>query len=258
MNSKKSIFSILFLFVFLCSLSLSARDYYQIKVYTIKDKAQEAVVDTYLKDAYLPALHKMGIKTVGVFKPIADDPAAGTKIFVFIPMKDLNQADEIEMKLLKDKNHLKNGSDYINAKHDNPPYERIETILLKSFSHMPEFFAPKYDTPKSKQIFELRSYEGATEKIWRKKVHMFNEGGEINIFEKVGSNAIFYGEVIAGAAMPNLIYMTSYASMETNKEKWQAFRVHPDWEVLKNKPEYANTVSHIDKWLCHPTDYSDL
>ena len=36
-------------------------------------------------------MHRAGIKKVGVFKPIADDPAAGTKVFVFIPLKDLNQ-----------------------------------------------------------------------------------------------------------------------------------------------------------------------
>jgi hypothetical protein len=258
MNSKKSIVGIFFLFVFLCSLSLSARDYYQIKVYTIKTKAQEVLVDSYLKDAYIPALHKAGIKKVGVFKPIETDPAVGTKIFVFMPLKELGQIEKIDDKLLKDKQYLAAGADYINAKHDNPPYERIESILLRAFTEMPDFFAPKYDTPKSEQIFELRSYEGATEKIWRKKVHMFNEGGEVEIFKKVGSNAIFYGEVLSGAAMPNLMYMTSYSDMESNKAHWDAFRKHPDWEVLKNKPEYANTVSHIDKWLCHPTEYSDL
>lgn len=258
MTSKKSVFGIVFLFVFICSISLSARDYYQIKVYTIKDKTQETSVDKYLKDAYLPALHTMGVKKVGVFKPIADDKAAGTKIFVFIPLKDLKQIETIEDKLAKDKTYLAAGDAYINAKHNNPPFERIESILLKSFKEMPDFFVPKYDTPKNKQIFELRSYEGATEKIWRKKVHMFNEGGETKIFKKVGSNAIFYGEVLSGAAMPNLIYMTSYENMESNKAHWDAFRKHPDWETLKNKPEYANTVSHIDKWMCFPTNYSDI
>lgn len=258
MTIKKSFLGITFLLIFLCSISVSARDYYQIKVYTIKNKVQEQMVDTYLKDAYLPALHKNGIKKVGVFKPIADDPAAGTKIFVFIPIKKLAQLETLEDKILKDDTFLKAGAEYINAAHDNAPYVRMETIVLRAFSHMPDYFAPKYNTPKSEQIFELRSYEGATEKIWRKKVHMFNEGGEIGIFEKVGSNAIFYGEVLAGAAMPNLIYMTSYENMESNKAHWNAFRKHPDWEVLKNKPEYANTVSHIDKWLCYPTDYSDF
>ncbi|MCY1719703.1 NIPSNAP family protein [Prolixibacteraceae bacterium Z1-6] len=258
MTSKKSISGIVFLLVFLCSLTLAARDYYQIKVYTIKDKTQEASIDKYLKDAYLPALHKAGIKKVGVFKPIADDAAAGTKIFVLIPLKELNQIGVLEEKLLKDKNYLEAGSEYIDAKHDNPPYERIESIVLKAFAEMPELFVPKYDTPKSAQIFELRSYQGATEKLWRKKVEMFNEGGEIEIFKKVGSNAVFYGEVVSGSAMPNLMYMTSYSDMESNKAHWDAFRQHPDWLILKEKEAYKNTVSHIDKWLCHPTDYSDI
>jgi len=258
MDSKKSIFGIVFLFLFLGSLTLAARDYYQIKVYTVKDKTQEATVDKYLKDAYLPALHRAGIKKVGVFKPIADDPASGTKIIVFIPLKDLNQIDKLGDKLLKDKSYLADGAEYINAKYDNPPYERIESTLLKAFDKMPEFFSPIFDTPKSEQIFELRSYQSATEKIHRKKVEMFNEGGETEIFRKIGANAVFYGEVLSGSVMPNLMYMTSYSNLESNKAHWKAFGKHPDWMSLKEKEEYKNTVSHIDKWLCHPTAYSDI
>jgi hypothetical protein len=54
--------SFIILFVFATATILTARDYYQIKVYTLKDKAQETAVDSYLKDAYLPALHKAGVK----------------------------------------------------------------------------------------------------------------------------------------------------------------------------------------------------
>jgi hypothetical protein len=258
MISKKLFTGIVLLFAFVFSLSVSARDYYQIKVYTIKNQAQETSIDSYLKDAYLPALHKAGIKKVGVFKPAADDPAAGTKVFVFIPLKQLNQIEKIESQLAADKEYQAAGSDYINAKYDNPAYERIESVLLKAFDKMPEFYCPKFDTPKSEQIFELRSYHSATEKIYRKKVEMFNEGGETEIFSKIGANAIFYGEVISGASMPNLMYMTSYASKKSNEEHWKAFTQHPDWLELKEKEEYKNTVSHIDKWLCHPTDYSDI
>jgi hypothetical protein len=258
MYSKKIISALLFILILTCSFSLSARDYYQIKVYTLKDKAQEATVDKYLKEAYLPALHKIGINTVGVFKPIADEQTVETKIFVFIPLTDLSQIESIDLKLANDKQYLLAGAEYINAKHDNPPYQRIESILLKAFAKMPAFYKPNFDTPKSEQIFELRSYEGASEKIWRKKVEMFNEGGETNIFKEVGSNAIFYGEVISGANMPNLMYMTSYSDMESNAAHWAEFRKHPDWKELSGKEEYKNTVSHIDKWLCHPTEYSDI
>ena len=77
--------------------------------------------------------------------------------------------EKIEEKLAKDKKYKTEGADYINAAHDNPPYERIESILLKAFTEHPEFFAPEFSTPKSEQIFELRSYQGATEKIYRKE-----------------------------------------------------------------------------------------
>ncbi len=258
MKSKNLVISTLFLFAILFSFQVSAREFYQIKVYTIKDKAQENTMDKYLKNAYLPALHKAGISTVGVFKPIETDAAAGTKIFVFIPLKDLNQINVLDEKLLKDQQYQNAASEYMNAQYDNPPFQRIQSILIKAFPEKPHFSVPNHKTPASDQIYELRSYQGPTEKLWRQKVKMFNQGGEIGIFTELNFNAVFYGGVISGADMPNLMYMTSFSDMESNKAHWDAFRTHPDWEKLKNEPEYANTVSHIDKWLCHPAEYSDI
>ncbi len=240
-------------------LNLSARDFYQIKVYTFKDAAQQTVVEKYLKDAYLPALHKAGIKKVGVFKPIESDTANfGKKLFVLIPFKSLGDFDEIEKAVTDDAKFEKAGAEYINAPYDNPPYVRIESILLKAFKSQPDYFVPKFSTPKSEQIFELRSYQSATEKIHKKKVEMFDEGGETGIFKKIGANAIFYGKVLAGSEMPNLMYMTSYQNMKANEDCWKAFREHPDWKTLSGLEEYKNTVSKITKYMLHPTDYSDF
>ncbi len=258
MKSNKAFFSFIFIFAVFASLGSAARDYYQIKIYTIKDKTQESTVDTYLKDAYIPALHRAGIKTVGVFKPIESNEDFGKKIFVLIPLKNLEDIEKLESITQKDKKYIEAGAAYINATHDKAPFERIESVLIKAFEKHPDFFIPKYDSPKSDQIFELRSYQGATEKMWRKKVKMFNEGGECALFDKLGFNAVFYGEVISGADMPNLMYMTSFENTKSNQEHWNAFRNHPDWKELSGKEEYKNTVSHIDKWLCHPTDYSDI
>ena len=87
---------------------------------------------------------------------------------------------------------------------------------------------------------------------------MFNEGGEIDIFIKLNANPVFFGEVISGSEMPNLMYMTSYKNSEANEKLWRDFVADPDWKELSGKTEYDNTVSHIDKWLLHPTDYSDI
>jgi hypothetical protein len=238
--------------------TLSAGNYYQIKVYNIKDKNQETRVENYLKDAYLPAMHRAGIKYVGVFKPIADDDFAGKKIIVFIPLKKLEQIESIEAVLAKDNKYQSDGADYINASWDNTPYERIESILLKPFKEMPDYAIPTHSTPPSERIYELRSYEGPTEKYYRKKVEMFNEGGEVDIFKKIGSQPIFFGEVLSGSVMPNLMYLTTYSDMKSHDEHWDTFRSHPDWKKLSALEEYKHTVSTSVKILCHPTDYSDF
>lgn len=253
-----SAITLIFIFVVATNLHVIARDYYQLKVYTIQGKTQEAVIDKYLKDAYIPAMHKLGVKHIGVFKPIADNATAGTKIVVFIPLKTIGQIEEIEGKLAKDKDYQTAGSEYINASWETPPYVRMESILLKAFAEMPKYGVPNHKTPASERIYELRSYEGPTEKMYRKKVEMFNEGGEVKIFHSLDFQEIFYGEVLSGSAMPNLMYLTTFASMKTHDEKWDAFRSHPDWKTLSAKEEYKHTVSHSDKFLMHPTDYSDL
>jgi len=63
------------------------QQYYEIKIYRISDKGQEGRVDAYLKEAYLPALHRAGIPVVGVFKPVEADTAFGKLVYVFIPYR---------------------------------------------------------------------------------------------------------------------------------------------------------------------------
>lgn len=249
---------IFLLFSFFYVTGAVGRDYYQIRVYRIKDNTQGVMVEKYLKDSYLPALHRAGVKKAGVFKPIKGDPAEGTRIFVFIPLKSIGQIEDIENAISKDKQHLESGADFLNTAWNNPPYERMESILLKAFAEMPSFAVPSHKTAPSERIYELRSYEGPTEKLYRKKVEMFNEGGEVALFEKLDFQAVFYGEVISGSAMPNLMYMTTFPDMKVHDEKWDTFRNHPDWKILSGKEEYKNTVSHSDKYLLHPTDYSDI
>ena len=39
---------------------------------------------------------------------------------------------------------------------------------------------------------------------------------------------------------------------------WDKFRNAPAWDKLKADKQYEHTVSKIDKFMLHPTDYSDL
>jgi hypothetical protein len=234
------------------------RDIYELKIYHIENADQEKRLDTYLEKAYIPAMHKAGIAKVGVFKPVlSDEKEAGTKVYVFVPYKNLQQFTGLSVKLEKDKEYLKNGKDYIDAAHDNPPYRRIETTVMRAFTGMPRFQESKVTGPKKDRVYELRSYESATEKQYLNKVKMFNEG-EIEIFDRLGFNAIFYAEVIAGAHMPNLVYLTTFENMESEKAHWKAFGTDPQWEKMKVMEEYQNNMNRNDAKLLYPADYSDL
>jgi hypothetical protein len=232
--------------------------YYEIKVYRINNAAQADLTDKFLKDAFIPAMHRAGITKIGVFKPIETDTAFGKLIYVFIPYKNYDQYFNLQGKLEADKAYQEAGKDFIDAPYNSPPFVRYESIFMKAFTHMPEFKVPSYTTPMSERIYELRSYESATEAKADNKIQMFNEGGEIGIFEKVGSNAVFYAKVLFGSLKPRLIYMTTYADMASQKEHWTAFRNTQEWKTLSGKAEYKNNTSKTNPYLLHPTSYSDF
>jgi len=233
-------------------------DYYQLQVIRLTGKAQEVKVDNYLKNAYLPALHRAGIKAVGVFKPIESDSASGKRIYIWMSFKSLDQFASIQEKLEKDKTYHADGKEFLMAPFDQKPFIRKESILMKAFSEAANHQLPKFDTPASKRIYELRSYEGPTDYLYRQKVKMFNEAGEVALFNQLDFKPLFFAEVISGSAMPNLMYLTTFADMPSHDAHWKSFRSHPEWKKLAAIEEYKNTVSHAVVTLLHPTDYSDF
>lgn len=244
-----------------CTTSLHAqnnRQFYLIKLYHFADAVQQKTTEDFLQKAWLPAVHKKGIKQVGVFTPVGNDTSTKKKIYLFIPLSSLNDVYRLDDELLKDQPYLSAGAAYIQATHDRAAYGRIETFLLRAFSDMPQMGKPVLSGPVEQRVYELRSYEGATEKLYRKKVEMFNQGGEITLFKKLAFNAVFYGEVLAGSRMPNLMYMTSFDNMVERDKHWKTFFDHPEWKRLSALPEYQHTVSKLDIILLNPTSYSDL
>jgi hypothetical protein len=234
------------------------REFYEIKIYHLKNADQEARVETFLKDAYIPAAHRAGIKNVGVFKPVATDTMAGKLIYVLTPLKSLDQILSLPKALDKDAAYVSAGKDYIDANYKNPPYARFESIILQAFTSAPVLTKPNLTGPKSQRVYELRSYEGHTEKIYQNKVKMFNDGGEVPLFARLGFNGVFYGEVIAGSHMPNLMYMTTFEDKASRDAHWKSFSEDAEWNKLKVNPEYQNNVSKNTSFFLYPTEYSDI
>jgi hypothetical protein len=257
----------LFIFVFAllsgCFAQVSVaqkKDYYEIRVYHVKNNTQESLVENYIQKAVLPALHQNGFQNIGVFKPYGKDTVRGGKqVYILIPCKKLDQITKIHSVFANIISTDATVNSYLEAQQSNPAFVRIETILLSAFSGNPQMQLPNMTSPKTERIYELRSYESASEKLHINKVQMFNVGDEVGLFKRLGFNAVFYGEVLAGAKMPNLMYMTCFDNFEHRNAQWKVFSSDAQWVKLKAMPEYLKpNVSKNEQIYLHPTAYSDF
>lgn len=236
----------------------SQQEYYQITVYHYTTPEQEQVIDSYLEDALVPALHKIHLNNIGVFKSLANDTVKDKLLYVFITLKSLDELTNIPVKLEMDAEYLKAGNEYLNTLYSAPAFSRKETIVLQAFPLAPHMQKPQLKSAYDSRVYELRSYESASEKIFRNKVQMFNEGGEIDFFKRLNFNAVFYSSVIAGSRMPNLMYMTTFENMADRDGHWKKFVEDPFWKQLSSMPEYQNNISKMDIIFLRPTNYSDF
>lgn len=259
MNMKRTIAAIFCLLLALCAGARAAdngRYFYAIRVYHYNNAAQAARLDSFLEKAYLPALHRYGIPKIGVFKPTETD-SLGLRTYVFIPFKSLDQFEKLAGALERDVKFADDGKSFTDAGFKDAPFSRYETILIQAFTGAPVPTASKLTGTKTDRVYELRSYEGPTDGLFANKVQMFNKGDEMGIFSRLGFNAVFYGSVIAGAHMPNLMYMTSFENKEDRDKHWKAFSDDAYWKTLSGDARYQHNVSHADIIFLHPAAYSE-
>jgi hypothetical protein len=233
-------------------------EYYQIRVYHFANAEQEKLLDEYIAQAYIPFLHKAGIKNVGAFKSLTNDTVADKRLFVFFGVSSLDKLAGLPAQLQKDSAYSKAARNYMHAAWNQAPFARMENIVMKAFRLHPAMKLPGLKGVKKERVYELRSYEGPTELLYNAKVHMFNEGGEIKLFDRLGFNAVFYAEVLSGSRMPNLMYMTSFENRTDRDARWKTFFSDPEWKRISVLPEYQHTVSKSEIMLLSATAYSDF
>ncbi|MHC4706739.1 MAG: NIPSNAP family protein, partial [Planctomycetota bacterium] len=83
--------------------------------------------------------------------------------------------------IVSDGEYQKAGAKLLNAPKSDPSYERVESSLMVAFKAIPKLELP---TKKESRIFQLRIYESHNSLAGKKKIEMFNDGGEIAIFRK--------------------------------------------------------------------------
>jgi len=226
------------------------REYFELRQYRLLNRAKASVIGDFLREVGIPAMNRIGIKPIGVFNVMygPNDPT----MYVLLVHRSLDSIVTASKRLLADREYSK--SDFINAPLSEPAYVRMESSLMIAFKDMPKLQVPE----KKSRIFELRIYESHGIKAAKKKIEMFNEGGEIAIFKKTGLQPVFFGETLIGPKMPNLTYMLVFDDMEMRDKRWGIFGSDPDWKKLRANPAYKDTVSNITDVILRPTRYSQI
>lgn len=233
-------------------------DHYMVRIYHCSDLQQVARIEEYTGKQLLPFLHKQGVKHVGIFMPLNNDTLTDKKLMVWIPLTSLDQMTRIEKQFESLDPWGKDPLARLDSANGKPPYNRIEISFSSAFRDMTRYQPSTSFKRSPDNVYEYRSYESSTEGLHLGKVHMFNEGGEVPLFQRLDFNALFYARVIAGPRMPNLIYMTRFADMPSRTAHWKAFGDDPQWKKLVADPKYQGNVSRNETILMRASQYSDL
>lgn len=232
------------------------REFYELRTYEMPTGNRKTVLNDYLEKAAIPAWNRAGIGPVGVFGVLSG--ANALMLYVLVPYPDLATFQAVPGKLASDAGYQKAAAEYLGTSIDNPAYTRYDSWLLRAFENVPRLRVPAETVEKKPRIFELRMYESHSETAALKKIQMFNEGGEIALFDRVGLRPVFFGQMLAGPRQPNLVYMTVHQDMVAREKTWAAFNADAGWQKLRTDPAYLNTVSATTVVFLRPTAYSQI
>ena len=234
-----------------------AREYYEIRKYHLQSGPQIKLTESYVSDALIPALNRLGIAPVGAFH--LDIGRIRLRCICCFPARTLRPSPQLSCRLAQDPVFMKVAEPFWNTPATAPAFQRIESSLLIAFQGWPKLTPPAATAQHGKRIFQLRTYESATSQDHVRKVEMFHHG-EFEIFQASGFAQVFFGDTLIGPRMPNLTYMLSFADMADLNAKWDVFRNAPEWKKLSGSPRYAfeAIVSNISNLLLSPTTYSQI
>jgi NIPSNAP len=235
----------------------TAHEYYQIRRYQLQAGPQTKITESYFGDALIPALTRMGMGPIGVFK--LDYGPETPAFYVLIPGRSIEALAMIDLRLAQDPSFLKAAEPFWNAPATAPAFLRVESSLLAAFEGWPRLTPPATTTTKSKRIFQLRTYESPSDQDHVRKVEMFHRG-EFEIFQKAGCHPVFFGDTLMGPRMPNLTYMLSFANLTELEAGWAAFSADPDWKKLSSSARYSyeSIVSNISNLILSPLAASQI
>ena len=238
---KKLFFAALTVVSVLACNGVSAQQIYEWRIYR---EVNAGRLNRYMQEVEIPAYNRYGIQVGAYGEYSMSTPANQYYLFVY---PDAATYQKVKQALNEDREYL------LAAGKDDPTlpaYRRYDTYICEALSGWPEI-----DGSNKGSILEWRLYEGANDDAVRRKVKMFNEG-EIAVFLEVGIKPQWCSRIVAGPAMPGLMYISRFENMEQRDKAWARFGPHPQWKAMNQKEEYANTTSLNHRRFLDPLPYS--
>jgi hypothetical protein len=234
-----------------------AREYYELRKYQLQAGPQGKLLQSYLADALIPALNRMGFSPIGAFN--LDLGPETPALYLLIPSTTLESLATAELHLTKDEEFMKAAAPFWSAPATAPGFERIESSLMIAFAGWPRLVLPPTTAQHGKRVFQLRTYESPTQQDHVTKVEMFHSG-EFEVFARAGFSQVFFGDTLIGPRLPQLTYMVSFPDMSEIDVKWDAFRSDPQWKKLSALPKYSSEaiVSNISSLILRPASFSQI
>jgi hypothetical protein len=218
---------------------------FELRIYQVSRTANaKNLLIQYFKEALIPFLGKHGATLVAFNEYSLEEPV---KLYVLLAYPNPAAYFTVQNEWNSDPAFMEASRSYHAIPASGAVYNRFESFLLEAFDKLPLLT----EITGEKRLFELRIYESANEDAGRRKIAMFNNE-EIDLFLKVGLQPVFFGRILAGQYMPGLIYMVGFKDMADRDAAWSKFGAHEDWNTMRVKPEYADTVSNIRRIFLTP------
>ena len=229
---------------------------FELRRYRLRSGALASRFAAYAKDALLPGLGRAGLAPIGAWN-VTMGPDSPT-VHLLIPHPDAASVVTLDGRLAADGEYGKAAAASLALPPADPPFLACDSSLHAAVATMPGLEPPSGAAAGKDRLFELRTYRSATEAASRRKIEMFEGGGELDLFRRVGLQTVFFGRDLVGPGLPSLTYLVVFADASAREKAWATFRDHPEWAKMRDDPRYADTVSNIDATLLRPTDYSQV
>ena len=236
-----------------------AQQLLQLRTFSVANEEKLKIFAEFTEKSMIPAMNRAGVTPVGAFRVLkADNPkleADELIVRVLLPFADAAGMLTLSKRLMADATFAEAQKAVLGTPMKDPVYQRFETQLLLAFTQCPKVEVP---TTAADRVLQLRIYESHNCERAARKMQMFNEGGEIALFRRLGMNPVFFGSSLAGTKLPNLHYMLGFDSPAALDAGWKKFRADPEWAKLSKDPQYKDTVSNITNLILRPLPGSQI